>query len=268
MTITLNDTTVELPSSLSEITIGQRIAFYEEHGRQLEEMAMAVQKTEDPTEKQLEIVNFNYEKMLRVFAFVTGISLEALNESEFLDVIATVYYSSLEDLFNDEFPKEPQASFQIKGEEWVLSEPELKNGSLMSFGEFIDAKQLVKDMIDAGKGKWETVQYLSAIYLRKKGEPYKEEFLYENSDRLKQMAELTMDIAQHVDFFLSGITNSSTVTLKYFERTVLKEVERMYVNTSKYMAGLISSSQSQPRKFSTFQGVARIVSIAQGKQSL
>lgn len=267
MTIYLNDKTIELPSSLAEITIGQRIAFNQQHGAELNAMLETIAKIQDDFDKDQTMIQFNLEKMIRVFAFLSGADVEAIRESEFLDVVSVVYYATLEALFRDSYEPELKTEFSFKDEEWTLSEPQLKNGSTMSFGEFIDAKQLVKDMIDNEVGKWEVVHHLACIYLRKKGEPYKEEFLYEDSERIKLFQNLPMDIAAQVDFFLSGTMNFSTSILKSFERAALRDQEKMFVNTSIYMAGLISSNQSQPQKCSTFRGLGKIASIACGRQN-
>lgn len=254
----LNDTEIEMPSLL---TLGQRITFYEQYGRALDEQKDTISKMVDGDDKELEIVNYNYEKMLRVFAFIADISLETVKESEFIDVIATVYYSRLAELFDDISIEEPKTEFEFNGGQWLLSEPELKNGGLMSFGEFIDAKMLVKDMIEAEKSKWEIVKYLAAIYLRKKDEKYKEEFLYESSDRLKVMEELPMDIAGHVDFFLSGIMNFSILTLKSSERVVSKDLVKMSNNIMIYTDGSISLNRSQRHMCSIYRAVVKTLLI-------
>jgi hypothetical protein len=56
---------------------------------------------------------------------------------------------------------------------------------------------------------------LCAIYFRKKGEPYSEEFLYEDSDRIKLMHELPMNYAMQVGFFLTSSLSFWINTLMY-----------------------------------------------------
>lgn len=265
MTIILNDKTIILPSTLSEITIGQRIRFHEQHGVYLDELFEKAQLSDNETDRQLETVSYNYERMLRVFAFFAGIDVEDLNESEFIDVIAVVYYNRLEALWEDKYPEAQQTEFDFKEEKWYLSEPVLSNGSLMSFGEFIDAKQLVKDMMDAKAGKWMIVKYLAAIYLRRKDEAYKEDFLYPTSERLKLMEELPMDIAQQVDFFLSSTTSFSTLISKSSGSQGLKEQERTLGLIMSNMDGSIFSNPLLRQKYLTSQVSERIVSIAHAR---
>lgn len=237
MRILLNDKEVIVPSSLSEFTIGQRIAFHNEHGRLLDEMLKSIISMEDGPEKELEITQFNFEKMFRTFAFFAGTTAEAIKASKFIDDVANIYYSSLAVLFEEEETMEPQREFVFKGEQWELAPPELSNSSKMKFGEFIDAKQLIKDMVGLGMGKWEYMLPICVIYLRKKGEAYKEEFLFEGSERLKLMEELPMDIAMQVGFFLSSIINFSTNTLRSSGNQESKAAADIQRNILSSMAG-------------------------------
>lgn len=224
MRVIINDKEVVFPSSLSEYTLGQRIAFHQEHGVLLDQMLESILKMEDEFQKELEMVNYQLEKMFRTFAFFAGCTLEAVKEDKFIDDISNIYYSCLAVLFDEEKSLELQRSFLWKGEQWELAEPELKNGSKMKFGEFIDAKQTVKDMSDLGAGKWEAMLPLCAIYLRKKDEQYKEEFLFEGSERMELMKELPMDMAMQVGFFLNSCLNfyiNTSMSLKSQEQREL-----------------------------------------------
>lgn len=214
MRIQVNNREVVIPSSLSEFTLGQRIAFFEQHGRELDEMVSSIVAMPEGTDRDLEIAQLQFEKMIRTFAFFAGVSVEAVKETEYLDDIARIYHASLATLVEDEQKLEPQYTFTWKGEEWELQPPALSNGSKMTFGEFIDSKQLIKDMIEIGKGKWEYMLPICAIYLRKKGEAYSEEFLYEGSERLELMKQLPMDIALQVGFFLTSSMNIYLNTLQ------------------------------------------------------
>lgn len=205
MRILINDKEVLFPSSLSEYTLGQRIAFHKEHGELLDKMLESILAMEDELKREVELVEFHFEKMCRTVAFFSGFSLEAIKETQYLEDVERYYRSSIAVLFEDEEREksEPKLSFVWNGEEWELPEPEIKNGSKTKFGEFIDGKQTVNNMIDLGYGKWEAMLALCAIYLRKKGEPYKQEFLYEGSERMELMKQLPMNIATQVGFFLN-----------------------------------------------------------------
>jgi hypothetical protein len=237
MRILLNDKEVVIPSSLTEITLGQRIDFYNQYGKELEEMATSIIAMPDDVDKELEIAEFQMEKMFRTFAFFAGSTPEALKESQFIDDIATIYYSSLAVLLDEEQKVELKSTYTWNGEEWHLHAPELKNGSRMSFGEFIDAKQMIKDMSDMGNGRWEAMLRLCAIYIRKKGEKYEESFLYEDSERLKLMRSLPMDIAMAVGFFLTCSVNISINILKSSSPAELRDRVSSVNSIMKSMAG-------------------------------
>jgi len=214
MHIRINDRTVTFPSSLAEFTLGQRIDFHSQYGRQLDEMAKSILKMEDGPEKELETMHYSFEKIFRTFGFFAGVDPEVLKESDFVDDIANIYHANLATLFEDEQNIELQQEFVWNGETWQLHAPELKHGSKMKFGEFIDSKQLIKDMIDLGNGKWDYMLPLCVIFLRKKGENYQEEFLYEGSDRLQLMRSLPMNIALAIGFFLTSSVNIYLSTLQ------------------------------------------------------
>ena len=214
MRIRINDTDVVIPSSLSEFTLGQRIAFQEEYGNDLDVWVKRILEMPDGIEKELETTEFQFEKMFRSFAFFAGTTSEALKESEFIDDIAAIYYSWLACLFESEAEVQIQQEYIWKGETWVLHPPALKHGDKMAFGEFIDAKQMIKDLSDLGAGHWEKMLRLCAIYLRKTGEEYQESFLYEGSERLELMKQLPLDIAMGVGFFL---TSSMNLCIHHFQ---------------------------------------------------
>lgn len=220
----INDKEVQFPSSLSEITIGQRIAFYNEHGKLLDQMLTSILEMKDEIFRELELVEYHHEKMIRTFAFFTNTTPEAIKESVFLDQIANIYHSCLAVLVEEEKEMTLEQNFIWKGEEWELSPPILSQGSQMKFAELIDSKQMIKDMVELGRGKWEYMVKLCAVYFRKKGEAYREEFLYEDSDRIKLMHELPMDHAMQVGFFLSSSLNFWMNTLMYSGSPERKEV--------------------------------------------
>lgn len=209
MRIVINDRKIVFPSSLAEITLGQRIDFYNQFGKDLDERALQISKMDDSTDKEMAIIEFHFDKMLRTFSFFSDISVEAIRESDsvIIETVANIYHSCLQQLLEDESEFELQTEYSWHSEVWELCNPELKNGSGMTFGELIDAKQAVQNMTELGKGRWEAMLYLCAIFLRKRGESYQEGFLFENSDRLKLMRDLPLNIAMAVGFFLSSSLN-------------------------------------------------------------
>jgi hypothetical protein len=213
MTLTLNDQPITLPESL---TLGQRIEFEQLYGGELAMMAKNILEMEDELEKDIELMQFQYEKAIRIFSFFTCVTLEAIRESDFEEQVYANYDRYLAPLFEDSEPETQQTEFTWQGETWVLSKPELKHGSSMQFGEVIDAKQVVKDKIENGAGLWEYMLPVCCIYLRKQGEDYDDMFLYEGSERMELMKSLPVDIAMHVIFFFASSTSSYKITSLYF----------------------------------------------------
>lgn len=205
MRLLLNDNWVTIPSDLSEITLGQRIDFQLEHGNLLHEMYKSIIEMEDELEKELELGQWHFEKIYRTMAFFLNATLEAVKESEHIEKIFGLYTTSMDLVFQQEQEEYdyPQLEFIWNDEEWVIEAPELKNGHKMMFGEFIDAKQIVQDMVGLSKSKWECMLPLCAIFLRRRGEAYQESFVHEGSERLALMRELPLNIALQVGFFLS-----------------------------------------------------------------
>lgn len=220
MQVIINDRTITFPTTLAEFTLGQRIDFQEQYGNELDAMAKSIVKMPEGFDKDLEIAQFMIEKCFRTFGFFAGVDPEVLKESDFVDDIAGIYYANMQTLMEDEASVELNLSYEWKGELWEIHPPELKHGSKMTFGEFVDSKQLVKDLHELGKNKWEHLLPLTAIYFRRKDEAYDESFLYEDSDRLKLMRDLPMDIALAVGFFLNSSLHFSLNHLMYSDLAV------------------------------------------------
>ena len=239
MRVQVNGEWKVLPSSLSEITLGQRIAFQAEHGDLLAEMAKSILEMEDDIERELEWAQFNLERMFRTVSFFLDTTVDALKESEFVDEIIRLYIASMHQVFDmeNEIETTPILDFVWNNEEWEIASPELKHGSKITFGEFIDSKQVIQDLVGLGKNRWECLLPLCAIYLRKKGEAYQESFMYEGSDRLKLMETLPLDIALQVGFFLSSSLNMFTQTSPFFNLPLSKTPEDTSRNTLKTLAG-------------------------------
>lgn len=223
MRLVINNKECIVPSSLSEITLKQRINFQREHGDLLHEMHKSIMEMEDEDEQSLELTEWLIERALRTVSFFTGFSTESLRQSEFVEQIFGIYQASIGQVLEDEQNAEiyPEYEFAWKGELWTIHVPELKNGSKMSFGEFIDSKQIVQDMLGLSKNRWECLMPLCAIFLRRPGEPYREEYIYPGADRLQMMEDLPMDIALQVGFFLSS---SLSMLGRIFQSSTIPEL--------------------------------------------
>jgi hypothetical protein len=164
MQLLINDTTVNLPTSPDEVTLGQRMAFYTQHGRTLDEMLNSILQLEEEAQ-EVEFMAWQAERMYCVFSFFSGIDVEVLRACDYQDELVTLYFSFLQGVFDEAAAKPP---FLFSGDEWQLPSPEVKQGSAMTFGEFIDAKQVIQDIAASGGGKVDILHPLTAIFLKKK----------------------------------------------------------------------------------------------------
>jgi hypothetical protein len=261
-TLKINNKKIEIPGSLAEFTLGRRLKFQELHGDLLDMMTDSILKMEDGIEKDLELLDFHFERMFRIFSFFTGVTVEACRASEIVDRIAYIYNAHLSYLFDD--PKDPEliGAYTFKGERWTLPEPILKQGGDLSFGEVIDSKQMIRDTFALNQGRWAAVLKLAAIYLRREGESYEEEFLFDDSPRIRLMMDLPMSIAHQVYFFLINLIPSSPVISIFSGKAEQRERDRISVATMTFMGGSISSNLLQRPRFLTSPGAALIPLIA------
>jgi len=200
MQILVNDKLIDLPTSLSSITLGERIRFHDQYSGSLDEEITRITAMEEGPLKDLEWAHFNIDIACKTFSFFSGIDLTVVREAESLTTIMQVY-SIVKASLLEEPELEEKTTFNWKGEIWEIQPPTLQADSKITFGEFIDSKQILQDMHAVGVGKWDSLLRLCAIYLRKQGEAYEKTFALENSPRLELMKTLPMDIALHVGFF-------------------------------------------------------------------
>lgn len=226
MQVWVNDKWITLPSRLKDITLKQRIDFQAQHGDLLDQMYKSVLLIEDEFDRELELTQYQIERMFRTLSFYLNCTVEALKETEFIGTIVGAYTASVGMLQEEELFIEANGlySFEWNNENWILHAPELKNGDKMSFGEFVDSKQIIQNMIALGKNRWECLIPLCAIYLRRDGESYEESWLYEGSERLALMQTLPLDIALQVGFFLSSSLNMLANTILSSGSPRLKEL--------------------------------------------
>ncbi len=207
-----------LPSHLSEITLGQRVEFYRIHGKEIESLSKKVEDIEDGFEKEGELWMLELELAMREFSHYTGIPIDQVKEEIDFESMWAIYTTDMALLRKQEAEIELQDSYEWNGDTWVIESPEIEADAKMSLNEFLHAKEIVRQMSKLGNGKWESLPYLCAIYLRKEGEPFTEQLVKDGSERLQLMQELPLDIALAVGFFLSG-------TLSIYRSTLVSSVK-------------------------------------------
>lgn len=208
MTFEFDDQVYQFPDCLHEITLGQRIAFQNEYGNELDKQAREITEMKDGDDKELAVTIWNVEAAVKTFSFYTGIPYDDCAKRINIEHLVTLYGQQMAALRQEEAELHVQREYVFNGELWKLEAPELTDESGMTLNEFVHAKEITRLMQQAATGKWEPLLYLCAIYLRKDGEPFEEHLVKPSGDRIKLMKELPLDIALAVGFFLS-----STVTI-------------------------------------------------------
>lgn len=201
------------PAALSDITLGQRVAFYATHGKDMERMAKEIEETKDDFEKELAVTIFNTEMAVREFAHYTGINIDTVRNEIDVATMMNIYAVDMQLLREQEAAIVLEPEYEFEGENWTISSPELSTSNSMTLNEFLHAKEAVRQLHKLGNGKWDALPYLCAIYLRKKDEPFTEDLVAQGSKRLEQMNRLPLDIALGVAFFLSSTLSIYKTTL-------------------------------------------------------
>jgi len=225
------DTEYSFPGSLLEITLAKRIEFYEQHGRKLDELAGKISKIDNAFDREAESNIWHLDMAIRSFSFFTEIDEKEIRRYVDIPSLLTIYNDHIQPLLKQEQEVVLKNEYEFEGETWVLSSPELIASSKITFNEFLHSKEIVRQMNQVGKGKWDSLPYLCAIYLRKPGEPFTEYLVADNSDRIKLMLKLPMDIAIAVGFFLTGILNTYMINFQSSIDLLLRESTQQSTST-------------------------------------
>lgn len=221
MVITINKERKEVPFDLSVISLGKFIEFHEAHGRKLERELSEILSRDyfkilkskgfsDISQEDIDLhrhmdIDLHLDKeALAWCTFWTGYDFEELIGQPSIQPVLD-YYRLLKFLLkeSEEDAKNLTEDIQWNGEAWSIQDFKVNPASDMTFNEIITSKEIMRQVYAIGKGKWEGLPYLCAVFLRKKDEAFSDELIYEGSERLKLMQELPMDIALRVAFFLS-----------------------------------------------------------------
>ncbi|HPH99427.1 MAG TPA: hypothetical protein PK772_03800 [Chitinophagaceae bacterium] len=210
--------TYAIPASLAQITLGQRIDFEEQYGKQISERETAIAAMDEGADKQIEQTMYHMELLCSSFAFFSGIDIAEVKEHIDLTKLCNLFLPCFKQLFEQQQEVGLQTTYLWNDEVWELASPELHYTSTMSFNEFLTAKQVVKSLYDLGEGNWTVLQYLCAIFLRKNEEAFEEYFATPESERFKLMRTLPMDIALSVAFFLTSSSKAWLNNSPYLQK--------------------------------------------------
>jgi hypothetical protein len=145
---------------------------------------------------------YRMELACKTLAFFGKIPLDIVENTSIMQMM-TVYRHTMQGYSEDvDFGREEklQNVFDWQGDLWEIAPPVLDNNSDMTFGEFLNAKQVIKDLYELGNEKWSPLLGLCCVYFRKKGEAYNESL--STGERMELLKTLPFPYALQVAFFL------------------------------------------------------------------
>lgn len=207
MRIRINGSTYTIPASLMDITLQQRVDFDIQYGKALKKQLAKIIDMKDGIDRELEFTDYHLQLACQTLSFFGKIPLDVVRQTQIEEVL-TIYHHSMKGFSEDvDFADQNfqlQHEFNWMDETWQIAPPALKHDSRMDFGEFLDAKQIVKNLFELGDEKWGAVINLACIYFRRKDEEYDEALIKEDGERYRLMQKLPLQYGLHVGFFLRG----------------------------------------------------------------
>jgi hypothetical protein len=222
MFITIAEKSYKLPGSLRDVTIWDRILFDREHGKELKEQLKKLIDMKEGPMKELEFSDYHYQLACRNISFLGKIPWEVIVDTDLAQVLSLYHHTTRSftedvDFGNQEF--ELNRTFFWENDEWQIQAPELRPDSEMSLGEFLQAKQWVKNTWELAEEKWDALHGLACVYFRKAGEKFNEDFTNEGSERYELMKRLPLEYAIHLGFFFRDSILSYLQILHFSNQT-------------------------------------------------
>lgn len=218
MQITIEDVQYNLPASLMDVTLGQRIEFDHLYGKEQRAKLKVIRETEDPQTREMDYTEYHLDMACKTISFFGKIPLEIIQNTA-IDEVLAIYHTVMHPMTEEVDFNQPNFTlnleFKWKDATWLLQTPELKNSSKMSFGEFIDSKQIIHDLFEKEDQKWEALLAISSIFFRKKNEAYSESLSEVEEPRYQLLKTLPLAYALHIGFFLSASRSSYKTTSRY-----------------------------------------------------
>lgn len=201
----INGTDVDVPSDLSQVTLGQFLTYWQEHGRELQKRVEAIGKTtyDDEFDQSIDLLEVELDEACAWYSFFTGYDFETIKQQQ--SNLLLSQYRAIKDVLNKSEEETYVLNQEIKWKDavWTIRDWKVTPNSDFTFNELLTSKEASRQIHSLGKGKWEALPYLCAVFFRKKGEFFKDDFVMEGSERLKLLQDLPMSIALQVAFFLS-----------------------------------------------------------------
>lgn len=233
MNLKINNKNFEVHFDLSLIKLGDYIRWYETYGRDLDKELKEIIDRDykkhltakgftdidaDDIEihREIDLDNHLDREALAWFSFWTGFDFfeaKGLPEITHLLYQYRVFRHVMEESMRATyyFPQE----IEWNGEKWKVQDFQVTPQSEMTFNEVITSKEVLRQVYAIGKGKWDAMPYLCCVFFRKANEPFTDQLIAEDGERMKLMMELPMSYAMQVAFFLTLCVATWKNTLAY-----------------------------------------------------
>jgi hypothetical protein len=193
---------------LQDIKLRQRVDFYREHGKELDQQLKLLH---DKGADESELLLYQVDCAVKHVAFYAGIAIEVLRTEVSVQSIMSIYLTGAQLMKEEEEAIELQPRYEYAGCKWVVATPEVKSDTGITFNEFLTSFEVIRQMQALGNGNWEALPYLCCVYFRKEGEPFNESML--KGERMELLLDLPLNIALAVGFFLSSSLHIYASTL-------------------------------------------------------
>lgn len=205
MQFKINDTLVDVPTDLSVIPLGKFLKYWDLYGRELDKRLVEISKRDydDEFDQTIDLLEQEYDEAIAWYSFFTGYDFSIIKEQPSNELLA--HYRAIRELLRI---SEGEAyvlgkDIEWNGETWSIRDWKVTPQAGFTFNELLTSKEAARQIHSLGKGKWECLPYLCAVFFRKKGEPFTDDLVTDGGERLTLMQELPMSYALQVAFFLS-----------------------------------------------------------------
>lgn len=217
MQFVVNNIAHEIPLNLPDITLGRFVDYYDKHGRELDkklgEIINRKPIKESQEEDDKEDFNFSRQKAIddhldneaiAWISFWTEAGYDDIKDTPKIIPLLNQYRTLRAALNETEQEKIFPLEIMWHGDEWGIQDYTVNASSAMDFNEIITSKEIIRQIHAVGKGRWDALPYLCAVFFRKKDEVFSDALIIEEGERMKLMNELPMQYALKVSFFLKN----------------------------------------------------------------
>lgn len=226
MEILIDKTRHIIPFDLSNITIGEYVEYYDLYGRALDDKLKEIVERDYSKQigdeemqflnKEIDVQNHMDQEALSWIAFWSKSDITVLKSSKSIEPLLYQYRVMRFQIKDQEEQAKVFPQFiDWNDEQWEIQDFVVDPASGMTFNEVITSKEVIRQLASLGKGRWDSLPYLCCIFLRKKGEPFKDGFIQDTGERMKLMQTLPLNHALTVGFFLSICVNSWETTFQF-----------------------------------------------------